>query len=64
MLWVTEWNDGAIKLYRRFGFEVIDRVWDAGKHVWKLRMATHAGSSVELGSMDVRGPKLATTPTL
>jgi ribosomal protein S18 acetylase RimI-like enzyme len=23
-LWVTDWNEGAIRFYRRFGFEIID----------------------------------------
>ena len=40
ILWVTDWNVGAIRLYRRFGFEVVEQGWDAAKQVRKLRMAT------------------------
>jgi ribosomal protein S18 acetylase RimI-like enzyme len=43
-LWVTEWNEGAIRFYRRFGFSVVDEVWRPEKHVRKLRMATRTGS--------------------
>ena len=37
-LWVTDWNEGAIRFYRRFGFEIIDTVERPEKKVRKLRM--------------------------
>ncbi len=37
-VWVTDWNEAAIRFYRRLGFQVVDSRWLPEKHVRKLRM--------------------------